>query len=81
MKTAQRLGHLRQVTYLLATLAVVDGQCFAQVALVLRVHEQTVATWVRVFCCDGIRGAPRQKPTGRPPKLTPTQNAARRDLD
>jgi transposase len=73
LKTAQQLGHLRQVKYFLAILAVVDGQSFAQVALILRVHEKTVAAWVRVFCCDGVTGAPRQKPTGRPPKLTPTQ--------
>jgi transposase len=76
LKTAQHLGHLRQVKYLLAILAVLDGQSFAQVALVLRVHEKTVATWVRVFCCYGSQGAPPPKPTGRPPKLTPTQKAA-----
>jgi transposase len=40
------------------------------------VHEKTVAAWVRMFCCYGIKGAPRQKPTGRPPKLTPTQKEA-----
>jgi transposase len=76
LKTAQHLGHVRQVKYLLAILAVVDGQSFSQVALVLRVHEKTVATWVRAFCCYGLRGAPRHKPSGRPPKLTPTQKAA-----
>ena len=76
LKTAQRLGHVRQVKYLLAILAVVEGQSFAQVAVVLHVHEKTVATWVRLFCCYGLQGAPRQKPTGRPPKLTPTQQAA-----
>jgi transposase len=76
LKTAQQLGHLRQVKYLLAILAVVDGQSFAQIALILRVHEKTVAAWVRVFCCYGITGAPRQKSRGRPPKLTPTQKAA-----
>ena len=76
MKTAQHLGHLRQVKYLLAILAVMDNQRFAQIALVLRVHEKTVATWVRLFCCYGIQGAPQTKPTGRPPKLTPTQQAA-----
>jgi transposase len=75
LKTAQQLGHLRQVKYFLAILAVVDGQSFAQVALILRVHEKTVAAWVRVFCCDGVTGAPRQKPPGRPPKLTPTPTA------
>jgi transposase len=76
LKTAQRLGHLRQVTYLLAILAVMDGKSFAEVALSLRVHERTVAGWVCRFCCYGIRGAPRKKPTGRPPKLTSTQKAA-----
>jgi len=75
LKTAQRLGHVRQVKYLLAILAVVDGQSFAQVALVLHVHEKTVATWVRLFCCYGLQDTPHRKPTGRPPKLTATQKA------
>jgi transposase len=76
LKTAQRLGHVRQVKYLLAILAVMDAQSFAQVALVLRVHEKTIATWVHMFCCYGIQGAPRRKSPGRPPKLTPTHKAA-----
>lgn len=76
LKTVQRLGHLHQVKYLLAVLAIVDGHNFAQVAAVLRVHEKTVATWLRVFCCYGLQGAPHHKPTGRPRKLTPTQTAA-----
>ena len=75
LKTAQHLGKLRQVKYLLAILAIVDGQSLAQIALTLRVHTKTIATWVRVFCCYGLRGAPPKKPTGRPPKLTPTQQA------
>ena len=75
LKTAQQQGRLRQVKYCLAILAVGDGQSFAEVALVLRIHEKTVATWVRRFCCDGLKGAPRHKPIGRPPKLTPTQKA------
>ena len=75
LKPAQRLGHLHQVKYLLAMLAVVDGQSRAQVAVVLRVHAKTVTAWVHMFCCYGIEGAPRKKPTGRPPKLTPTQKA------
>ena len=76
LKTVQHLGHVRQITYLLAILAVIDGQSVAQVALVLRVHEKTIATWVQVFGCSGIQGAPRHKPTGRPPTLTPTHKAA-----
>ena len=76
LKTAQQQGHIRQVKYCLALLAVGDGGGLAEVAVVLRVHEKTVAAWVRRFCCEGIKGAPRHKPTGRPPKLTPTQKAA-----
>lgn len=43
--------------------------------MVLRVPEKTVATWIHRFCCEGLHGAPRQQPTGRPPKLTPPQKA------
>jgi len=71
LNTAPRLGHVRQVTSLLAILAVMDGQSCAPVALIVRVHAKTVAAWVCLFCCDGSRGAPRKKPTGRPPQLTP----------
>jgi len=67
VKTVRQLGRWRQVQYLLSILAVMDGQSFAEVAVVVRVHEKTVDTWVRVFCCYGINGTPRQKPTNRPP--------------
>jgi transposase len=76
LRTAQHLGHVRQTKYFLAILAVIDGQSVAQAALVLRVHEKTVMTWLREFCCYGCQGAPHRKPSGRPPKLTPTQKAA-----
>jgi transposase len=76
LKTAQQPGNLRQSKYLLAILAVGDGRSVAEVAVVLRVHAQTVVAGVRKFCCAGLHGAPRRKPTGRPPKLPPTQKAA-----
>jgi transposase len=76
LKTARQLGHLRQVQSRLAILAVMDGQSCAEVAVVLRVPARTVAAWVRVFGCDGLQGSPCQKPTGRPPKLTPAQSGA-----
>jgi transposase len=75
LKTARQLGQLRQVQYWLAILAVMDGQSVAEVALVLRVHKTTITAWVCMFCCYGLKGAPRQKPTGRPPKLSPAQKA------
>ena len=50
-----------------------DGQSIAQIAQCLRVHEKTVAAWVRLFCCYGVKGAPHKKPRGRKAKLTPSQ--------
>ena len=81
LKTAQHLGHLRQVKYLLAILAVMDGQSFAQVALVLRVHEKTVATWVHVFCCYGLQGAPRTQAHRPPAQTDPDAKSRPRHLD
>jgi transposase len=75
LRTAQQRGNLRRVKYFLAILAVIDGQNVAQVALVLRVHEKTVATWICAFYCYGPAGAPHTKSPGRPPKLTPRQKA------
>jgi transposase len=76
LQTAQRLGHVRQVKYFLAILAILDGHSVVQVAGVLRVHEKTVVNWVRTFCCYGLDGVPHKKSTGRPPKLTPRQKEA-----
>ena len=71
LQTAQRLGHVRQVKYFLAILAILDGHSVAQVAGVLRVHEKTVVNWVCAFCCYGLDGGPHKKSTGRPPEADP----------
>lgn len=73
LRTAQRLGKLRQVKYLLAILAVMDNQSFAHVAGVLKLSIKTVHQWVRLFLCYGPKGAPRRQSPGRPPKLTKAQ--------
>jgi hypothetical protein len=75
-QTAQPLGQLRQVTYGRARLAVMDGQRFAHVALILRVQEQTSAAWGGACGCYGLPGAPHTKPPGRPPTRTPTPTEA-----
>jgi transposase len=73
LKSAQQLGQLGRVKYLLAVLAVMEGQSFEQVAQCLRVHVKTIAEWVRRFCCYGPKGPASKKPGGRKPKLTLTQ--------
>jgi transposase len=73
LQTAQQLSDVRGIKYHLAILAVMEDQPFEQVAQTLRVQLKTVAEWVRLFCCYGVKGAPYQKSSGRPPKLTATQ--------
>ncbi len=75
LKTAQRLGQVRKVKYLLAVLAVLAGQNFEAVAMTLHVTPQSVQEWLRLFLCYGVKGAPRRKPTGRPAKLSKEQKA------
>jgi transposase len=73
LRSAQQLGQLARVKYLLAILAVMDDQPAEQVAQCLRIHGKTLVEWVRLFCVYGVKGAPRKTPTGRPPKLSATQ--------
>ncbi len=80
LRCAQQLGQLRRVKYLLAMLAVMDNQSFEAVACVLKVTVKTVGEWVRLFLCYGIKGAPRRRSPGRPPKLTTAQKQELRRL-
>ena len=73
LHTAHQLGKVRDVTCVLALLAVTDGQGCEAVALTLRITPKTVHQWVRRLLLDGLNGLPRHKPPGRPPKLTKTQ--------
>ena len=75
LRIAQQLGQLPRVKYLLAILAVMNDQPAAQIAQCLRIHAKTLTEGVRLFCVDGLKGAPRRQPTGRPAKLTATQKA------
>ena len=71
LKTAPHLGRLRQVKRLLAILALLDGQSGAQIALVLRVHDKTVATWFAAFCCYGRQDPPAPSPLAARPHWPP----------
>jgi transposase len=74
LHTAQQLGQLRDVQCLLAILALTAGQSCDDVALTLRITPKTVHQWVRQWLLGGLKGLQRNKPPGRPCKLTKTQN-------
>lgn len=73
LTTAQQLGDLRLVKFILTILAVAHYQHTAQAALVLQLSVAQVEAYLHKFLCYGVRGVAFKKPTGRRPKLTKQQ--------
>ena len=70
LKTAQQLGDLRLVKFILTIFAVVHYQQTSQAAVVLQLSVAQVEAYVHKFLCYGVRGVAFKKPAGRRPKLT-----------
>ncbi len=73
LKSAQQLGDLRLVKFILTIFAVVHYQQTTQAALVLHLSPAQVENYVHKFLCYGVRGVAFKKPSGRRPKLTHVQ--------
>ncbi len=73
LHTTQQLGKVRDVTCVLAILAVTDGQGCEAVALPLLITPKPAHQWVRWLLLDGLNGLQRHQPPGRPPQRTKTQ--------
>ena len=78
LHTAPHVGRVHDVTCMLASLAVTEGQRCEDVGLTLRVTLKPVHPWVRRWLVEGLPGLQRTKPPGRSPKLstTPQQELA-----
>ena len=73
LTSAQQLGDLRLVKFILTILAVVHYQDTEQAATVLQLSVAQVKTYVHKFLCYGVTGVAFKQPAGRRPKLTPAQ--------
>lgn len=73
LTSAQQLGNLRLVKFILAVFAVVHYQETAQAALVLKLSVAQVERYVHQFLCYGVGGVAFKAPTGRRRKLTKAQ--------
>ena len=73
LTTAQQLGDLRLVKFILTIFAVVHYQETQQAALVLQLSVAQVEAYVHKFLCYGVRGVAFKRPAGRHPKLTTAQ--------
>lgn len=73
MKTAEQLGDVRMVKYILAILAAVHYQTYEQAAQVLKLSQAQVVNYVKRFLIYGANGVGFKKPRGRRSKLTKEQ--------
>ncbi len=71
--TAQQLGDLRLVKFILTILAVAHYQDTEQAAVVLQLSVEQVEGYVLKYLCYGVAGVAFKKPAGRRPKLTQAQ--------
>ena len=81
LASAQQLGDLRTIQFILAVLAVVQHHYdTAQVAATLQLSEEQVERYVKQFLLYGPKGVGFKKPAGRKAKLSKTQQAELCDL-
>jgi len=73
LKTAQQLGDLRLVKFMLTVFAVVHYQETEQAAFVLQLSVAQVEAYVHKFLCYGVKGVAFTKSPGRRPKLSKEQ--------
>lgn len=73
LTSAQQLGNLRLVKFILAVFAVAHYQETVQAAMVLKLSVAQVERYVHQFLCYGVGGVAFKPPTGRRRKLTKAQ--------
>ncbi len=73
LKSAQQLGDLRLVKFILTIFAVVHYQETEQAACILQLSVAQVEAYVHKFLCYGVRGVAFKKSPGRRPKLSKEQ--------
>jgi transposase len=73
LQAAFRAGNLPQIKHVSALLMLADHLPVPTIAERLSVGRSTVYAWLNSFLLDRDASLPRRKPSGRPPKLTPSQ--------
>lgn len=73
LREAYASGQVRLVKRIHALVYIVDGKTVDEVVAILALSEQSVYDYVRAFILKGWDSLVYQRPSGRPPKLTPSQ--------
>src|SRR5919199_402993 len=73
LQAAFRAGNLPLIKRITALLMLADQQPIATITARLSVGRSTVYGWLHAFLLDRFASLQMRKPSGRPPKLTPTQ--------
>ena len=73
LQRAYEYGQVRLVRRIHALLSIIEGKSVDEVASMLDLGTQAVRDYVNAFLYRGVASLSYQKPAGRPPKLTKTQ--------
>jgi transposase len=73
LREAYASGQVRLVRRIHALVYTIDGKTVDEVVAILALSEQSVYDYVKAFILKGLDSLVYQRPSGRPPKLTPSQ--------
>lgn len=77
-QSARDRGDIATVKRIMAIFAVTNGNTYSTISLILKISEESIRLWIKLFILKGPEGLIYKKAPGRPPKLTKSQ---KRELD
>lgn len=80
LQHAYTVGNYRLMRRVLVLLTVARGEAITQIAKQWTIARQSVYNWIVAFLAHGLESLPYRRPSGRPPKLTPKQRAALKEV-
>ncbi len=76
--SARKRGDIATVKRIMAVLAVTEKNSYSTISLILKVSEESIRLWIKLFLLKGPEGLIAKKGPGRPSKLTTSQ---RKEID
>lgn len=80
LQHAYAVGNSRLLRRVSVLLAVARGEAITQIAKQWAIVRQSVYNWIVAFVAHGLESLPYQRPSGRPPKLTPKQRTELKEV-
>ncbi len=72
-QSARKRGDIATVKRVMAIFAVTCGNTYSAISLILKISEESIRLWIKLFLLKGAEGLISKKKQGRPSKLTKSQ--------